>query len=54
MRIIGLNRAEEKCIYLDEDPEPKCRVFTEVYVPSDFQLDEYCRTKDHQKCPFYC
>jgi hypothetical protein len=53
MKNIGLNRVEQKCRYLDKDPEPKCKVFTDTYVPSDFQVDEYCTTIDHQKCPFY-
>ncbi|MBF0541667.1 MAG: hypothetical protein HQK91_09500 [Nitrospirae bacterium] len=53
MKNIGLNRTEEKCRYLFKEPEPKCKVFIEIYVPSDFQIDEYCLTIDHKKCPFY-
>jgi hypothetical protein len=23
------------------------------YIPSLFELEEYCMSKDHRKCPFY-
>jgi len=30
-----------------------CKAFDKPYVPSLFELEEYCRTKEHRKCPFY-
>jgi hypothetical protein len=30
-----------------------CRASERPYVPSLFELLEYCRTRDHRKCPFY-
>ena len=29
-----------------------CKAKEELYFPSDFQLQEYCKTKSHKKCPF--
>ncbi len=29
-----------------------CKAKDDPYVPSNFQLHEYCRTKNHKKCPF--
>lgn len=23
------------------------------YIPSIFQMEEYCKTRNHQKCPLY-
>ncbi len=30
-----------------------CKAVERPYVPSLFELEEYCRTGDHRKCPFY-
>ena len=30
-----------------------CKALDKPYVPSLFELGEYCRTTDHKKCPFY-
>lgn len=30
-----------------------CKAKEKPYFPSDFQLEEYCRRKDHKKCPFF-
>jgi hypothetical protein len=30
-----------------------CKAKDEVYFPSSFQLDEYCKKKEHSKCPFF-
>jgi hypothetical protein len=30
-----------------------CKALDKPYVPSLFELVEYCRTIDHRKCPFY-
>lgn len=30
-----------------------CKASERPYVPSLFELGEYCRTTDHRKCPFY-
>jgi hypothetical protein len=31
----------------------RCSALDKTYVPSLFELGEYCRTIDHRKCPFY-
>jgi hypothetical protein len=31
----------------------ECSALETPYVPSLFELGEYCRTNDHRKCPFY-
>jgi hypothetical protein len=53
MKSIGLNRIEEKCEYLGQELDTRCKIFTAVYVPSDYQLNEYCSKKEHHNCPFY-
>ena len=30
-----------------------CSALDKPYVPSLFELMEYCKTIDHRKCPFY-
>lgn len=30
-----------------------CKANDDPYVPSNFQIYEYCRTKSHKKCPFF-
>jgi hypothetical protein len=30
-----------------------CGVDEGIYVPSSFQMNEYCMTKEHSKCPFF-
>jgi len=30
-----------------------CKIDGVVYVPSGFQLREYCKSKSHKKCPFF-
>lgn len=30
-----------------------CSALDKPYVPSLFELGEYCKTTDHRKCPFY-
>jgi len=30
-----------------------CKALDKPYVPSLFELGEYCKTIDHRKCPFY-
>jgi hypothetical protein len=30
-----------------------CNSMREVYLPSDFELEEYCQSTRHKLCPFY-
>jgi len=30
-----------------------CQAVDKPYLPSIFELQEYCRTKAHRKCPLY-
>ncbi len=31
-----------------------CAAKKEVYVPSTFEIDEYCKNDRHKICPHYC
>jgi hypothetical protein len=42
-----------KCPYLIKWVTFACKAEEKIYFPSPFQLHEYCKTKDHKKCPFY-
>jgi hypothetical protein len=42
-----------KCPHLLKWSISSCKALDKPYVPSLFELEEYCRTKDHRKCPFY-
>lgn len=43
-----------KCIRLiSRGKVSSCRALDKPYVPSLFELGEYCKTTDHRKCPLY-
>jgi hypothetical protein len=43
-----------RCPHLGLWAVAACRIDeTAVYVPSDFQIQEYCKSKCHKKCPFF-
>jgi hypothetical protein len=43
-----------KCTHLIESGDiSACSALDKPYVPSLFELVEYCKTIDHKKCPFY-
>lgn len=42
-----------KCPFLRDWIVSACRAGDTPYMPSRFQLQEYCKNKDHRKCPFY-
>jgi len=42
-----------KCPQLAHHNDVICRAGGETYKPSPFQLEEYCRSKNHEECPFY-
>ncbi|OGW27439.1 MAG: hypothetical protein A2X59_07275 [Nitrospirae bacterium GWC2_42_7] len=42
-----------KCPHLIKWVIASCKALDKPYIPSIFELDEYCRTKDHRKCPFF-
>jgi hypothetical protein len=41
-----------KCGHLKGWTIAVCRVDEKPYVPSVFQLEEYCKTSRHKRCPF--
>ncbi len=41
-----------RCPHLEKWVVAVCKAKDDLYIPSNFQLHEYCRTKDHRKCPF--
>ena len=42
-----------KCPYLTGTYMSSCIANSEVYIPSSFELAEYCRSSGHRRCPFY-
>jgi hypothetical protein len=42
-----------KCPYLIKLPFSTCIACEKPYLPSIFQLHEYCKGKYHKKCPFF-
>lgn len=41
-----------KCPHLEKWVVSVCKAKENLYVPSNFQLHEYCRTQSYRKCPF--
>lgn len=41
-----------ECPYLNNWRVVTCIVNNKLYIPSLFELEEYCKTKSHKKCPF--
>jgi len=41
-----------KCPHLIKWLTFSCKASEKLYFPSPFQLQEYCKTKSHKKCPF--
>ncbi len=42
-----------KCPMLTGKYMFSCKALKEVYIPSIFELEEYCRKSLHTMCPFY-
>ena len=42
------------CPHLGGNYLKSCFVSREVYVPSAFEMTEYCTSNRHKICPFYC
>jgi hypothetical protein len=42
-----------KCPHLIKWVVSSCKAPEKTYIPSPFELEEYCMTKEHRKCPFY-
>ncbi len=43
-----------KCAHLIASQEMQaCSALEKPYMPSLFELGEYCKKKEHRKCPFY-
>lgn len=42
-----------KCPHLNRWIIATCKIDDRTYVPSVFQLDEYCKTRGHKRCPFF-
>jgi hypothetical protein len=42
-----------KCPHLKLWLVATCKINEKAYVPSAFQLHEYCKTKGHKRCPFF-
>ncbi len=43
-----------KCAYLSGTQMLYCTVSKPIYIPSLFELEEYCTTPRHKKCPLAC
>jgi len=44
-------RPKMKCPYLIKWATFACKADYKLYFPSSFQLEEYCKRKEHKKCP---
>ncbi len=42
-----------KCLFLKGNYMIRCTAVPESYIPSIFELDEYCRGPRHRLCPLY-
>ncbi len=42
-----------KCPYLIKNVHFLCKAENSGYLPSSFQLQEYCKRTEHRKCPFF-
>lgn len=42
-----------KCPFLKGNYLASCKADREVYVPTTFELREYCKTSQYLICPFY-
>ena len=43
-----------RCLLLQGKYMIYCTAVKEGYIPSTFELDEYCRRERHRICPLYC
>ena len=48
-----IGEATMKCTLLKGKYMICCTAVTESYIPSMFELDEYCRRDKHKVCPLY-
>lgn len=42
-----------RCPHLKREKATACIALEREYMPSTFELREYCEKKGHKKCPFY-
>ncbi len=42
-----------KCLFLEGRNDPNCKALQQSYVPSSFELEEYCKSNKHKMCPLY-
>lgn len=49
----GGGSQERKCLFFTGRFMMTCRARVNVYVPSSFEMREYCKTGRHKVCPFY-
>ncbi len=43
-----------KCPFVKGTYMYSCAASRDVYVPSEFELNEYCRSTRYTICPLYC
>ena len=41
------------CGHLDRESLTECLIGNRIYSPTDFQLDTYCMSLSHKRCPYY-
>ena len=51
--VVKSGKVNMKCPHLAKWVISSCNAVEKPYLPSLFELQEYCRTKDHRKCPLY-
>jgi hypothetical protein len=42
-----------KCPHFTKSVSFACKAYYKLYFPSHFHLLEYCKQKEHKRCPFY-
>jgi hypothetical protein len=53
MKGYAVKSRTKKCEYLSGEYVLACKANKVLYVPSSFEMEEYCKSIRHVVCPFY-
>ncbi len=48
-----MKQADKKCCPFLDRTGMSCNADAEPYIPNSFELRQYCRKREHEKCPFF-
>ncbi len=48
-----MKRTKKTCCPFLDGRKSHCNADASPYIPTMFELREYCRKPEHKKCPFY-